>query len=1312
MVNVFAAVVDLGASIIFVLSLNKIGEGIMRHIAFLLMFVFSVLNTIGQPVPKKEKKYQGLLWEISGNGLAKPSYLFGTMHVSNKLAFHLADSFFYAIKSVNVVALETNPANWQEEYSKPNIFDQGSYGNAEDNPYKLTDIPNDYLHKNSFEIKTYENDIKLALATEPAMINGMLYRTYNYRADFEEDTYLDMYIFQTGSKLGKKLTGVEDFEQSEKLVAEAFKDAAKEKSAKNYEKDYSYEDYVRNPYTIEDAYRKGDLDLLDSLEMKQFNSKAFLEKFLFKRNEIQANSIDSIIKSNTSLFAGVGCAHLPGKRGVIELLRNMGYKLRPVKMGKRDGKQKDFIDKVRVPVSFKKVVSDDGVFSVEIPGEKFYSFSRFGGLNTRQFADMGNGAYYVVSRIKTNSLFLGDTEEEVYKKVDSLLYENIPGKILKKSALINNGFRGFDITNKTRRGDIQRHNIFITPFEIIFFKISGIGEYVAEGKEANHYFNSIKIEKSSNEIWKTFTPVTGGFQLLFPHEPQLQKDNGSNRLEFTAVDKKEKASFLLMKANIHNYNFIEEDTFDLNLMEESFASSKHIEKQLHRKFSKWQGYPTLDCKYKNKDGYYTSARFLLKGGIYYAQVARYAKETNTINRFFESFKIVPFNYPGVKQYTDTGMHFTVQSPLFTEDNKQKELMKTLRSAMEGYGDDETDENNPELKIKIIGNDTAGEKIVVAYAKVSKNTFIKDSSKIFDYDTYDNGIEGNKKQSFVYLNKDSGITSGGFQYKLQQVTDTNSSRTLISKSFYKAGNFFTLVTLTDTLSPRSSLLYSFIESFKPDETVAGESPFVKRNAEFFKDFLSKDSVIHTKALKRLRQIEFDAADIPVIKNIIDTLSWQTKDYLEIKQTFISGLGNTKDTSLVDYLKQLYINVTDTADFQNIVLKTLLQLQTKNSFEAFKDLIINEPPAITQGYDYSNYNDIIYNVGKLAQALDKSRINYKSHRGFWGQLYDTLNLAKTIFPDILQLINLDDYKGDVMELLTTMVDSGFVEAKVYESYFSKIYVEAKQELKKEKASINQKAILKAEKANKAEKAEEVYFSDRNNPNDMANVLLESYAVLLLPFWDKNPGIPLFFSDLLKINNKRIRFNTMMLLLRNRKQVPDTLLNIFAVDDNYRIELYRKLKKAGMVSKFPAMHLNQLSLVKSALLNFSENKMDTMVLLEKIPITVKNKSGFVYFYKYKSNKGEKNWKLVSYGMQPVDSKEFDDENIDFVSTNSYGYGIDSYEKLDETKPVNEQFQKMIKKLIYKMHKSADEFYNNRFDDEDKAYMAERIKTNRFGD
>jgi hypothetical protein len=44
-----------------------------------------------------------------------------------------------------------------------------------------------------------------------------------------------------------------------------------------------------------------------------------------------------------------------------------------------------------------------------------------------------------------------------------------------------------------------------------------------------------------------------------------------------------------------------------------------------------------------------------------------------------------------------------------------------------------------------------------------------------------------------------------------------------------------------------------------------------------------------------------------------------------------------------------------------------------------------------------------------------------------LYDTLSLTRTIFPDFLQLLHVDDYKEEVLDLLVTMVDSGYLQAK---------------------------------------------------------------------------------------------------------------------------------------------------------------------------------------------------------------------------------------------------------------------------------------------
>src|SRR5215475_11281681 len=80
-----------------------------------ILAVLSLFTIFADAQRMEGKKYPALLWEISGNGLKKPSYLFGTMHVSSKMVFHLSDSFYLGIQNADVVALELDPQLWQDE---------------------------------------------------------------------------------------------------------------------------------------------------------------------------------------------------------------------------------------------------------------------------------------------------------------------------------------------------------------------------------------------------------------------------------------------------------------------------------------------------------------------------------------------------------------------------------------------------------------------------------------------------------------------------------------------------------------------------------------------------------------------------------------------------------------------------------------------------------------------------------------------------------------------------------------------------------------------------------------------------------------------------------------------------------------------------------------------------------------------------------------------------------------------------------------------------------------------------------------------
>ncbi|MBK5270773.1 MAG: TraB/GumN family protein, partial [Bacteroidia bacterium] len=1042
----------------------------------------------------------------------------------------------------------------------------------------------------------------------------------------------------------------------------------------------------------------GNLDLLDSINRYNSFSDAFDEKFLYRRNEIQANSVDSIIKSGSVLFAGVGAAHLPGNRGVIELLRKKGYRLRPVKMGERDSKDKEAVDKIRVPVVFRTETADDGLFKVDIPG-KFYKMGDDGALDQQQYADMSNGSYYMVTRIMTNAWMWGDNVDDVYKAIDSLLYENIPGKIISKIPINKNGYRGLDITNRTRRGDLQRYNIFITPFEIIFFKMSGNGDYVKNGKEAGIFFGSIRFKEYKNSadqlapFWKKYSPPCGGFAVDLPHEPYTGNDGS---WIFDSEDKTGNTHYRIIRSDIHNYHFVGEDSFDLSLMDESFKASDFIDTQLWRKPVNYKGYPAMNCKYRDKSGSIFLTRFIIQGPHYYTLIAYGEKETTVMINFLNSFEFKPFVYNEPAFQRDTSLYFEVKTPVFPEDKKIK--LGIPRNNIYAYKDDEEDNETESEQLeggtfrnKIVSNDSTGEKIYVSFYHPSRYNYTKDTTAI------------DKRNETAIIGDTSWIIRSTKKTEIPNrmkvwetiATDSGSSRTLWTKLFYKDGIRFSLVTETDTLTQPSIFVKNFYETFSPVDTLKGINPFTKKSNLFFSDFLGSNSARHKLAVKHIDDIILDSADFPQLKKAVSSLNWNEKKYLDTKRSLIGRFSDIQTNASADYLKNLYYVDGDTVELQYRALESLLQQQTSYSFNIFKEIINTEPPVLD-----GNVNNSYFSFrGKKNRFVNGS---------FLDELSDSLQLAKTILPDLLPLLNLDDYKKSLMQLLAEMIDSNLVKPKDYDMYFSKFLIEAKQELRKQAIAEKKRAIEKAEE-NKKDSSRD-YLTD-DDEKDNGNDKLSLYATLLLPYWQTNVGVQRLIQQMVESDDKKLKYSTTLLLIRNNKPFQDSMLTYFASLDDYRYDLYTDLKGLKKLDQFPSLYFNHLDLGRSSLITKkSSDKPDSLLYLDKLKAEVRGEKGFVYFYKYKSKKDDLTWKLALVGLIPEDPKkfEFDTENknsgrsTDFSLFNTnkntlYKLTRFTDTRIDNNEPLGLQLNKELKKILYSLHKSGREFYADSDNDDD---------------
>ncbi len=1211
-----------------------------------VLFLFLALSLTAQR--KTEKKYPTLLWEITGNGIKKPSYLFGTMHVSSKLVFHLSDSFYLGIRNADVVALELDPQLWQDQLFR--------FQNMQKNLRFYTQgAPGDMINEKSFQLEKYDDRLKSALSDEPTIINGLLYRTYHTRADFEEDTYLDLYIYQTGRKLGKQATGVENYFQTEKLVMEAAQDMMKDKKKKPPETDGgSAYDLERK---TQEAYRKGDLDLLDSLEKLMEPSESYMEKFLYRRNEIQAASIDSIVK-NRSLFVGVGAAHLPGKRGVIELLRKKGYTLRPVAMPDQDAARRDDIDKIKVPVSFSTVASEDGDFSVQLPG-KLYRRPDSRNTDSWQYADMSNGAYYLIGRVKTHGSFLGQKEETVIKKVDSLLYENIPGRILTRSAITRNGYRGYDITSRTRHGDVQRYNILVTPTEVWVFKMSGTNTYV-QGEEAERFFGSIRLRNNTPAGWLDFTPAQGGFRARFPRPPSVNKntigEDGLTRWEYESADSATGDAFLIWKKTVLNYHFLEEDTADLALMEESFRLSDWIDRPLSRRTGLYNGYPCLDASYLVKDGTFIHARFLIRGADYYTLASHSRGKEKTFPAFFNSFALIPYRYPSFRNYVDTFVNLSVTTPVQMIPDIDAGLRGILeRATSEEFLNSIPDYNNywPHPRTALFKDDSTGEAIFVSAEPFPKYYFPKDTAIFWLEETNEKKLRQDlivrSKQPFRFTDPATPYLSSvtGYRYIL---SDTNTSRIIHTWIFLKDSRLFRIVSLDDTLTGSSDFTDRFYATLRPLEQQPEPSVFSNKLDLFFRDFYSKDSLVARRARQDIPNVYFGATGVPALLRAIDRLPYNGKDYFDTKTKLINELGYIDDSAAIGQavagLQVIYDKAGDTSTFQNAVLKALAHQKTRLAYDLLKVLLARDPPVFDNASDY-NY---------LFQDLG-----------------DSLPLARTLFPGLLQLSTVGDYKENIRSLLASLVDSGYLKGEDYEPYFSQIYFDAKIQWKKQEGRDEKKLQKKEDDA-----------GDDNDTeaSDAAGEDLDDNAVLLLPFYDKNPTIPRFFDRLLQSRDATLRLNTVILLLRHHLPVADSIIGALAASDQYRSRFLRDLQTIHQPERFPRAWYTQEAIARSLLVSSKggdDNDFEEIQLVDRKALQFKEAKGTIYFFRYKLKKDDQ-WQMGLCGLQPVNKNE--------VSTDPQFVRLTGKRLVPDT-PVAEQFGQQLKYLVFSKRKSAAAFY-----------------------
>ena len=271
----------------------------------------------------------GLLWKIEKSGIA-PSYLFGTMHVTDPKVTRMPDAAQAAFDGAGTVVIETieilDPAIAQAVLvSRPELtmFTDGT---------TLTSLLDEEDAK-LIEAELSRRDIPFALVSQmkPWMISGLVALPACEMARKARGVeFLDIKIARSARAQGKQLLGLESI--GEQMAAMA--DLPMEFHIRGLIETIKLADLMPDIMaTMTDLYLKGEIAQIMPLILAAGPQGAeqdidgyaqFEERIVRMRNHVMAERAAPILDAGNA-FIAVGALHLPGEEGVVALLQDAGY---------------------------------------------------------------------------------------------------------------------------------------------------------------------------------------------------------------------------------------------------------------------------------------------------------------------------------------------------------------------------------------------------------------------------------------------------------------------------------------------------------------------------------------------------------------------------------------------------------------------------------------------------------------------------------------------------------------------------------------------------------------------------------------------------------------------------------------------------------------------------------------------------------------------------------------------------------------------------------------------------------------------------
>lgn len=266
-----------------------------------------------------------LLWEIEHQETKQKSYIFGTIHLIPESYFKISDSLMYCIENAEEIYLEIKLDQLENLLNISDLLGELLMPNGT--------LLSQLLSEEEFEqvkIKMEEINLPLFLYNkiQPMFLATFIHATEytpNEDSNVQKMVSYDMEINNIASEKEIPLKGLESMEFQLKLL----NCIPLEEQAQYLVTEINHDHQNNNQIDLFEIYHNQDLSQLKQLVSDPNLPEQFDELMLDKRNENWVEQIKEIGKTKTCLYA-VGAAHLIGENGILQMLSENGFSIRPM----------------------------------------------------------------------------------------------------------------------------------------------------------------------------------------------------------------------------------------------------------------------------------------------------------------------------------------------------------------------------------------------------------------------------------------------------------------------------------------------------------------------------------------------------------------------------------------------------------------------------------------------------------------------------------------------------------------------------------------------------------------------------------------------------------------------------------------------------------------------------------------------------------------------------------------------------------------------------------------------------------------------